>query len=154
MKKVLFILLFSVLVVGAGFIVYIKSNPPLVINSYTSIENNSTSRLIEIENKGIRELQLQNILVNDGLPDSAELVVSKNVPLQEETKLQSNPNITFHKLKQVKIFPIQYLNSGATGKLPQHYGIKINAPNIHKVMIQYKYLKIPFTLTVELKNVK
>ncbi|MGE7947175.1 hypothetical protein [Lysinibacillus sp. NPDC093688] len=154
MKKLLFVLLFSVLVVGAAFIIYLKSNPPLVMNSFTNPTDNSTIRIVEIENKGLREIELQQILVNDKVPENAELVVSKSEPIEAETKLVGNPNITYHKLRQVTIFPSQYIDRQAIGKQPQHYAVKVEAPSINKITIKYDYLKIPFTLTAELQAAK
>ncbi|MGE7944052.1 hypothetical protein ACQKNB_18405 [Lysinibacillus xylanilyticus] len=153
MKKILFVLLFSVLMVGAGFIIYLKSNPPLVMNSYTS-PNDSTIRIVEIENKGLNEIQLQQILVNDKLPENVELVVSKSEPFEAETKLEDNPNITYHKLRQINIFPSKYIDREAVGKQPQHYAVKVEAPNIKTITIKYNYLKLPFTLTAELQTKK
>lgn len=154
MKKLLFVLLFSVLVVGAGFIIYLKSNPPLVMNSYMNPADDSTIKIVEIENKGLHEIELQQIFVNDKVPESAELVVSKSEPFEAETKLVGNPNITYHKLRQVTIFPSQYIDRQAIGKQPQHYAVKVEAPSIKKITIKYKYLKIPFTLTAELQEKK
>ncbi|MFJ7734021.1 hypothetical protein ACIQXF_19355 [Lysinibacillus sp. NPDC097231] len=154
MKKILFVLLFSVLVVGAAFIIYLKSNPPLVVNSYTSPKGDSTIRMIEIENKGLREIQLQQILINDKVPENVELVVSKSEPFEAETKLAGNPNITFHKLRQVNIFPSQYIDRQAIGKQPQHFAIKARASDMKTITIKYDYLKIPFTLTAELRTTK
>jgi len=48
MKKIFFVFFFSVLVVGATFVIYLKSNPPLVVNGYTSVKGNPDIRLIEI----------------------------------------------------------------------------------------------------------
>ncbi|MFJ7954429.1 hypothetical protein ACIQZG_23290 [Lysinibacillus sp. NPDC096418] len=152
MKKILFALIFSIFVVGAVGIVYVKSNPPLVINSYSSFDDNTNVRLIEIENTGIKELQLLNVVVNDGGTEKIELVVSKAEQL--ETDVANDPNITYHGIKQIKLFPSKHLNREAVGKLPQHYGLKIAAENIQTVKIHYKYLKVPFTLTAELKTAK
>lgn len=154
MKKILFVLLFSVLMVGAGFIIYLKSNPPLVMNSYTSPTNDSTIRIVEIENKGLHEIQLQQILVNDKLPENVELVVSKSEPFEAETKLEDNPNITYYKLRQINIFPSKYIDREAVGKQPQHFAVKVEAPNIKTITIKYNYLKIPFSLTAELQATK
>ncbi len=151
MKKIFFVFFFSVLVVGATFVIYLKSNPPLVVNGYTSVNGNPDIRLIEIENKGIRELKLQTILVDEKYPESAKLVVSKSEPFEVGTKIENNANMTFHKLTQVRIFPSQYIDRQAIGKQPQHYAIQVNATSIQKVTIQYNYLKIPFTLTAELQ---
>lgn len=151
MKKILFVLLFSVLVVGAAFIIYLKSNPPLVMNSYTNATDGSTTKIVEIENKGLRDIKLQQILINNKVPENVELVVSKSEPFEAETKLVGNPNITYHKLGQVNIFPSQYINRKAIGKQPQHYAVKVEAPKIKKITIKYEYLKMPFTLTAELQ---
>lgn len=150
MKKILVLFIFSILAVGAVGIIYIKSNPPLVINGYQSFEENAKLKLIEIENTGIRELQLQNILVNDKLPENAELIVSKAEQLK--TGLLNDSNITYHGIKQIKLFPSRYIDRKAVGKLPQYYGLKIEDDKIQKISIHYKYLKIPFTLTVELRT--
>lgn len=139
------------MVVAVG-IVYVKSNPPLVINGYASFEDNTNGRLIEVENTGIRELQLQNVVVNDGRPEKAELIVSKAEQL--ETKVANDPNITYHGIKQIKILPSKHLDRKAVGRLPQHYGLMVEAANIQTIKIHYKYLKIPFTLTAELKTVE
>ncbi|MCS1384125.1 hypothetical protein [Lysinibacillus sphaericus] len=152
MKKIIFILFFSVLVVGAAFIIYLKSNPPLVVNGYTNADGNPSIRLIEIENKGLRELQLQSILVDEKLPDNAKLVISKSEPFEVGAKIENNPNMTFHKLTQVSIFPSQYIDRQAIGKQPQHYALQVHATAIQKITIQYKYLNIPFTLTAELQS--
>ncbi len=153
-KNTICVVFFSLFVVGAILIVYLKSNPPLVINGYTSIDDNSTVRLIEIENKGMREIQLQSIVVNEKLPESVELVISKSEPFEAETKIEGNPNFTFHKLKQVKLFPSQYIDRQAIGKQPQHYALKLNTSDIQKISIQYEYLKMPFTVTAELQATK
>ncbi|QDQ03101.1 hypothetical protein FOH38_23105 [Lysinibacillus fusiformis] len=154
MKRILFVLFFSLIVVGAVFIIYLKSNPPLVINAYTSFDENPTVQLIEIENKGLREIQLQSIVVNEKPPESVELVVSKSEPFEAESKIEGNPNFTFHKIKQVNIFPSQYIDRQAIGKQPQHYALKVNASETRKITIQYEYLKMPFTLTAELQATK
>jgi len=154
MKKLLFVLLFSSLVVGGVFIIYLKSNPPLVMNSYTNSTGGSTIRIVEIENKGLRDIKLQQILVNDKLPENVELVVSKSEPFEAETKLVGNPNITYHKLRQVNVFPSQYIDRKAIGKQPQYYAVKVEAPNIKTITIKYDYLKMPFTLTAELQTTK
>ncbi|MDM5248182.1 MULTISPECIES: hypothetical protein [unclassified Lysinibacillus] len=154
MKKILFVLLFSVLMVGAGFFIYLKSNPPLVMNGFTNLTDDSTTKIVEIENKGLQEIELQQILVNDKLPENAELVVSKSEPFEAETKLEDNPNITYHKLRQVNIFPSQYIDRKAVGKQPQHYAVKVEAPDIKTITIKYNYLKLPFTLTAELQTTK
>lgn len=152
MKKILFILLFCILVVVAGGIIYIKSNPPLTINGYTSIGNGDI-RLIEIENIGLSGLYLQNIIVNEyELPKRAELVVSKIEQIVNAENLENNSTFTYHKLKQVEIIPSQYIDRKAIGQQAQHYGLKIEATNVQKITLYYKYLHIPFTLTVELKT--
>lgn len=154
MKKLLFVLLFSSLVVGGAFIIYLKSNPPLAMNSYTNSTGDSTIRIVEIENKGLRDIKLQQILVNDKVPENVELVVSKSEQFEAETKLVGNPNITYHKLRQVNIFPSQYIDRKAIGKQPQYYAVKVEAPNIKTITIKYDYLKMPFTLTAELQTTK
>ncbi|MFF2176414.1 hypothetical protein ACFVT8_08145 [Lysinibacillus sp. NPDC058147] len=154
MKKLLFVLLFSSLVVGGAFIIYLKSNPPLVMNSYTNSTGDSTIRIVEIENKGLRDIKLQQILVNDKVPENVELVMSKSEPFEAETKLVGNPNITYHKLRQVNVFPSQYIDRKAIGKQPQYYAVKVEAPNIKTITIKYDYLKMPFTLTAELQTTK
>lgn len=152
MKKIVFTLLLSVLVVGAAFMIYLKSNPPLVIQSYTSKQGNEAVKIIAIENKGLREIKLKQLLVNEKLPDSAELVISKSEPFGVETKLEGNTNMSFHKLTQVKVLPRSYIDQQAIGKQPQHYAVQVNAADIKKVKIQYEYLRIPFTLTAELQQ--
>lgn len=154
MKKLLFVLLFSSLVVGGAFIIYLKSNPPLVMNSYTNSTGDSTIRIVEIENKGLRDIKLQQILVNDKVSENVKLVVSKSEPFEAETKLVGNPNITYHKLRQVNVFPSQYIDRKAIGKKPQYYAVKVEAPNIQTITIKYDYLKMPFTLTAELQTTK
>ncbi len=151
MKKLLFILVLSVLVVGAIFMIYLKSNPPLVIQSYTSKQDNEAVKMIALENKGLREIKLKQLLVNDKLPDSAELVISKSEPFEVETKLEGNSNMSFHKLSQRMILPRRYIDQQAIGKQPQHYAVQVHASDIKKVTIHYEYLKIPFTLTAELQ---
>ncbi|MEG0259296.1 MAG: hypothetical protein RR651_05430 [Lysinibacillus sp.] len=152
MKKVLFILLLGLFVAGAGVMIYLKSNPPLEIKGYTSFDDNENVRLIEIENKGLRELQLQNIIVNDGQPEKAELIVSRAEQL--ESGVANDPNITSHGIKQVKLFPSKYIDRKAIGKQPQHYGLKVEAADIQTITIYYEYLKMSYILTAELKTDK
>jgi len=151
MKKTLFILVLSVLVVGAVFMIYLKSNPPLAIESYTSKQGNEAVKIIALENKGLRDIKLTQLLVNDQLPESTELVISKSEPFEAETKLEGNEHLSFHKLSQRTILPRQYIDPQAIGKEPQHYAVQVQAPDIRKITIQYEYLKIPFTLTAELQ---
>jgi len=154
MKKILFVLLFSVLVVGATFIIYVKSNAPLVISAYTSLKDNPTVKIIEVENKGLQEIQLQQILINDKVPEKIELVVSKSAPFEAEMKMENDPNILFYKLRQITIFPSQYIDRQAIGKQPQHYAVRVDAANMKTITIKYTYLKIPFTLTATLQTIK
>ncbi|WP_342546708.1 hypothetical protein [Lysinibacillus sp. FSL K6-4013] len=151
MKKILFILVLSVLVVGAIFMIYLKSNPPLVIQSYSSKQGNEAIKIIALENTGLREIKLKQILVNDQRPDNAKLVISKSEPFEAETKLEGNDQLSFHKLAQRTIVPRRYINQQAIGEQPQHYAVQVLASNNQKVTIHYEYLKIPFTLTVELQ---
>ncbi|MGE7114576.1 hypothetical protein [Lysinibacillus sp. NPDC047702] len=154
MKKILFVLLFSVLVVGATFIIYVKSNAPLVISAYTSLKDNPTVKIIEVENKGLQEIQLQQILINDKVPEKIELVVSKSAPFEAEMKMENDPNLIFYKLRQITIFPSQYIDRQAIGKQPQHYAVRVDAANMKTITIKYTYLKIPFTLTATLQTIK
>lgn len=151
MKKILFILVLSVLVVGAIFMIYLKSNPPLVIQSYSTKQGNEAIKIIALENTGLREIKLKQILVNDQRPDNAKLVISKSEPFEAETKLEGNDQLSFHKLAQRTIVPQIYINQQAIGEQPQHYAVQVLASNNQKVTIHYEYLKIPFTLTVELQ---
>ena len=121
-----------------------------MIKGYSSFDDNANVRLIEIENTGVRELQLQNVVVNDGPPENAKLMVSKAEQL--EIDIASDPTITYHGIKQIKLFPSQYIDRKAIGKQPQHYGLKVEAAGIQTITIHYKYLNIPFTLTAELKT--
>lgn len=152
MKKIVFALFLSVLLVGAAFLIYLKSNPPLVIQSYTSKQGDEAVKVIAIENKGLREIKLKQLLVGDKLPDSAELIISKSETFEVETKLEGNTNMSFHKLTQVKILPRAYIDQQAIGKQPQYYAVQVKAADIEKVKIQYEYLQIPFTLTAELRG--
>lgn len=154
MKKILFVLLFSVLMVGAAFIFYVKSNAPLVISAYTSLKDNPTGKIIELENKGLQEIQLQQILINDKIPEKIELVVSKSAPFEAEMKMENDPNILFYKLRQINIFPSKYIDRQAIGKQPQHYAVKVEGANMKTITIKYTYLKIPFTLTAVLQTNK
>ena len=151
MKKILFILMLSVLLVGAIFMIYLKSNPPLVMQSFTTKQGNEAVKIIALENTGLREIKLKQILVNDQLPDSAKLVISKSEPFEVETKLEGNSDISFHKFSQRTILPQKYIDQQAIGKQPQHYAVQVQAAAIKKVTIHYEYLKIPFTLIAELQ---
>lgn len=150
MKKILFVFLFSVFVVGAAFIIYVKSNPPLAISAYTSLKDNPTVKIIELENKGLQEIQLQQVLINDKIPEKLELVVSKSAPFDAE--MENDPNITFYKLGQITIFPSQFIDRQAIGKQPQHYAVRMEAADMKTITIKYTYLKIPFTLKAALQT--
>jgi len=152
MKKILFVFLFSILVVGAVFIIYVKSNPPLAISAYTSLKDNPTVKIIELENKGLQEIQLQQVLINDKIPEKIELVVSKSAPFEAE--MENDPNITFYKLGQITIFPSQFIDRQAIGKQPQHYAVRMEAADMKMITIKYTYLKIPFTLKAALQTNK
>lgn len=152
MRKYLFLTVFSIFVVGAASVIIVKSHPPLIIQGYKSFDEHEKGSLIEIENTGIRELQIQNVVVNDGLSDDIKLMVSRAQKL--ELAMPSDPNITYHGIKQIKLFPSKYIDRKAVGKMPQHYGLKIEATDIQKVTIHYKYLKMPFTLIAELKTIE
>lgn len=152
MKNFLFLLVFSIFVVGAAGVIVVKSHPPLVINGYKSFDDYEKGSVIELENTGIRELQMQNVVVNGGLSDDIKLMVSRAQKL--ESDVPSDPNITYHGIKQIKLFPSKYIDRKAVGKLPQHYGLKIKATDIQKITIHYKYLKMSFTLMAELKTIE
>ncbi|WP_341299347.1 hypothetical protein MHB44_12065 [Lysinibacillus sp. FSL H8-0500] len=151
MKKILFALLLSVVVVGAIFIVYLKSNPPLVMQSYMKMQDNTAVTLITLDNQGLREIKLKQLLVNDKLPEHVGLVISKSEPFEVDTKLEESSEMSLHKLTQVAMLPRQYIDPQAIGK-PQHYAIQVIAPDIKKITIQYEYLNLPFTLTAELHS--
>ncbi|MDM5233466.1 hypothetical protein [Lysinibacillus pakistanensis] len=154
MKKILFVFLFSVLVVGAAFIIYVKSNPPLTISAYTSLKDNPTVKIIELENKGLQEIQLQQVLINDKIPEKIELVVSKSAPFEAEMEMENDPNITFYKLGQITIFPSQFIDRQGLGKQPQHYAVRMEAADMKTITVKYTYLKIPFTLKAALQTNK
>lgn len=152
MRKYLFLIVFSIFVVGAACIIFVKSHPPLVIIDYKSFDEHEEGSVIEIENTGIRELQIQNVVVNGGLSGESKLMVSRGQTL--ESAMPSDPNITYHGIKQIKLFPSKYIDRKAVGQKPQHYGLKIEVEDIEKVTIHYKYLSMPFSLTAELKKIE
>ena len=152
MKKFIFLLVFSLVAVGAGCIIFIKSQPPLVINGYKSFGEHKEISVIEIENTGMKELHIQHVIVNDGVPSDVKLMVSRGETF--ELTMPSDPTITVHGIKQIKLFPSKYIDRKAVGQQPQHYGLKIEAAAIDKIMIHYNYLNIPFTLTANLENVE
>ncbi|MEK5231955.1 hypothetical protein MHB42_09290 [Lysinibacillus sp. FSL K6-0232] len=151
MKKIVFALLLSVLIAGVLFLFYLKSNPPLKLESYMTRQDNEAVTIIALDNKGLRDIQLKQVLVNDKPPERVELVISKAEPFEVETKLEGNQHISFRKLTQVALLPRQYIDPKALGQQPQHYAIQVTASHMKKITIQYEYLHIPFTLTAELQ---
>ena len=152
MKKFIFLLVFSILAVGAVSVIVLKSHPPLVINAYKSFGEHKEISVIEIENTGISELQIQHVVVNGELPDDVKLMVSRAQKF--ELAMPSEPTITYHGMKQIKILPSKYIIREAVGQQPQHYGLKIEAVGIEKITIHYNYFKMPFILTAELKTIE
>ncbi|GLC88938.1 hypothetical protein [Lysinibacillus piscis] len=125
-------------------IIYIKSQPPLAVHQYMAVKDSPTATLIEIENTGVRNITLQQVLVNDQRVDTGKLIVSKEAPFVAGMTITGREDLSIYNIRQIDIVPDS----------TTYYALKIDHSSIQTITIQYHYLKFPFTFKMKLQTKK
>ena len=129
---------------------------------YSGITNDTEDDkkiVIEIENSGFVNVELNTVLINGINKGKVELGVSRSNHLVIGSGLDEDPSITFHSIDEFPIKPKTYLKE-RTERLYQDelrsiksYGIRIFGHEEPKVItIKYNYFGIPFSLEVDMLN--
>ncbi|MBP3966535.1 hypothetical protein [Paenibacillus lignilyticus] len=142
-----------IILILIGLYILVKSNPPLVSNGLTSNPNDNTYGIVEVQNVGFVDIVLKQVLVNESEePKKVDLGVSRSNHLVLGGELDSDPNITFHAINELKIKPalspaeLKKLVANNDREVIRNYGIRIQHDNpIRQITVKYNYFMIPFT---------
>lgn len=159
LKKKLWI---SVLILGitiAGLYYFVKFNPPLVIGAL-GLSEDYKSVIVEVGNKGFREVKILDVVVNNNeKPSKTKVQVSNAIQgfiitdnfNNNESKKYGFTNIedTTIKVDTSPKTQLEKLDNGTATSNDEIYGISvIHNESIIKVDIRYSYLGITFNKTV------
>ncbi|RKP57982.1 hypothetical protein D7Z26_00245 [Cohnella endophytica] len=160
MKRKIIVIISTILIIilFASFI-YLRNNQVINITGLTqSNETGKQSIILELENKGVADIKLLKVFINNSqLPNKVELVASYSSHLVAGGLLDEDPDIKFtDDISSIKIRPatnseqrIELIKSKAH---PTDYGLRITYEDkVEIVKIKYKYLGLVFTKTVDLK---
>ena len=81
MKKNFFISVFIIIVLVGSLFLYLKTHPPLSYSGITDYTEDEKKRVIEIENTGFVNVELNAVLVNGRDKGKVELGVSRSITL-------------------------------------------------------------------------
>lgn len=150
MKKLLYFSV-AIIIFLIAAVIFLYSHHPLQIGGHTVIYNEAV--IIEIKNKGISDIQLENVIVPNPEQTKVEIGVSYSMQLVIGSGL--NQGRTFENLSAQTVHPeltfeqkIEAIEKGQG--TPIHYGIRINDSSVKEVMIQYRYLGLRYTETIEI----
>ncbi|MDX1805865.1 MAG: hypothetical protein R3267_02410 [Paenisporosarcina sp.] len=156
MKKNFFISIFIIIVLVGSLFLYLKTHPPLSYSGITDYTEDEKKRVIEIENTGFVNVELNAVLVNGRDKGKVELGVSRSNHIIMGSGLDEDPAITFHSIDEFPIKPqsnseerAEKINKDELQSI-KFYGIRIFGHEEPKVItIKYKYLGMPFSLEVD-----
>jgi len=159
LKKNFFISVFILIGLLGSFFLYLKMHPPLSYSGITNYTEDDKKVVIEIENTGSVNVELNTVLVNGRDRGKVELVVSRSNHMIMGSGLDEEPAITFHSIDEFPIKP-ESKPEDRTERINQDefqsikfYGIRIFGHEVPKVItIKYKYLGMPFSLEVDTVN--
>lgn len=149
-KKVLFICSVITILILLLLLIILTKQSPLKVSGYTT-EDSGKTVILEIINRGIFNVDLVDVLVNDNYDlETVELGVSYTQHLVLGSGLDEDPDIKFVEINKVKIGPelspndIKYIITENSGT-PIDYGIRIiSNQQINEVMVTYKYIGLTF----------
>ena len=160
-KLILGIVILIVSLIG-GFISFVYLSNPLVLDgSRTEYLNpNNPNNLFDITydiyNKGSRNIEIQEVLINHASNETIELGISFDSQFVQAGT--SNPNTVFFALQQHPVKPEltpEEKNEAFKKKemKPMHYGILLKdfTGTLHTITIKYKYFGLTVTKHYELQ---
>ncbi len=163
MKKKLWI---SILIVGiaiGGFYSFVKFNSPLEVGTIAS-SGDRQSVVVEVGNKGIGEVKIVNVLVNnDEEPLKTKVQISNVLQGFTITKDFNSPESKKYGFRDIEDTMIeagtspsvQYQKSddGTATNKDKSYGVSVlHTETIHKVNIEYKYFGLTCNETISIAN--
>lgn len=149
-KKIPLISSIIIIIIVLVLIIILVNQRPLKVNGYTE-EDNGRTLILEVINKGISNVELIDVFVNDNKnPVKVELGVSYTGHLVAGSGLDEDPNIRFLELNKVKISPdLSPEEKELAIKIkdsPIHFGIRIyEIDPIEEVIVKYKYFGLTYT---------
>jgi hypothetical protein len=159
LKKTSFIIGFVSVFLVLSIFIYIKVNPPLSANGVSSFSDNGMKRVVEIENSGFANINIESVLVNGKKAQTVELGVSRTNHLVIGGGIEEDRYISFHNINDLEVQPVLpieeliKLNEKGDTQIIKHYGLRVIGFEVpEKIMIKYTYLGIPFTLEVDVKE--
>ena len=159
MKKLIFgVVILMVSLIG-GFLSFVYLSNPLVLDgSRTEYlkPNNSFDITYDIYNKGSRNIEIQEVLINHASNETIELGISFDSQFVQAGT--SNPNTLFFALQQHPVKPEltpEEKNEAFKKKemKPMQYGILLKdfTGTLHTITIKYKYFGLTVTKHYELQ---
>lgn len=136
------------------FITYFLNQNPLVSDGFSEYNNQRTLVDISIINKGVSDIYLQDIKINDKLPLKTQLVISYTAQLVAGG-IDDKPLARFLEINEEPIHPEltpqEKQEAFKTKTTAIHYGIRINSEeDITTIKIKYRYFGIPFEREINL----
>ncbi|MCU6713233.1 hypothetical protein M6D81_31500 [Paenibacillus sp. J5C_2022] len=148
--KIPLLLSIIILIIVLVLIIISLNQNPIKVNGITQ-EDNGKTLILEVINKGISNVELIDVFVNDNKnPVKVELGVSYTAHLVGGSGLDEDPNIKFLEINKEKISPDLSPNEKKLKMnkkdSPIHFGIRINEIEpIDKVIVKYKYFGLKYT---------
>lgn len=149
-KKIPLISSIIIIIIVLVLIIILVNQSPLKVNGYSK-EDNGRTLILEVINKGISNVELIDVFVNDNKnPVKVELGVSYTGHLVVGSGLDEDPNIKFLEINKEKISPDLSPEEKELAikkkESPIHFGIRIyeNDP-IDEVTVKYKYFGWTYT---------
>jgi hypothetical protein len=148
LKKLLLVALIFVVLAG-GFFIYLKSAPPLTTGDI-EIGENHDSVVIELGNKGFRDLKVDSVQINNhAVPKDAKIQVGKSLKdfaaaVDEDPEAGEDAELK-------EIDEVSIPKGTNPGESSTKYSLKVSHDeDIHNVHIRYRYFGILFSETVVL----
>ena len=131
-------------------------HPPLSYSGITNYTVDDKKVVIEIENTGFVNVELNTVLINGSDKGKVQLGVSRSNHMIMGSGLDEDPTISFHSIDEFPIIPESNSEDSTERMNPDElqsikfYGIRIFGHEEPKaITIKYKYLGMPFSLEVD-----
>ena len=159
MKKIIVGL---IIVVCIGIIAWLRLNPPLEKGTLGS-NSESTSVVIELGNKGLRDIQVTEVFVNHGeIPSKVKMQINhpdKGFIVVDNLSSSEAAAFNFFNLMDAKIKKgtiigeiYEKQDKKQVEEDDRIYGLTIlNEQPIYKVEVHYRYLGMPYKIEVSMK---
>ncbi|MBM7662367.1 hypothetical protein JOC85_003174 [Bacillus mesophilus] len=163
MVKRIVMIVCLVLLIGVGFISYLKSNPPLVSGAIGSSSNHKVL-LIEVGNKSnLGNVHIEEVYINGGIkPEKVMLQVSNplgSLAITDQFEGKEVEGYQFEEVDSVEIEPqtvptqnLEKVNNHTASEEDSSYALSIgHEEEVYEVTVSYRYLGFAFenVLTID-----